>query len=85
MASIDRKAAGARAACVQSLTMPDWLRRAAVELQGKPPEGALTVNEIAKLLGLSRGRIKDRMKTLYDAGKINRVKANGKFYYYDKK
>ncbi len=85
MASIDRKAAGARAACVQSLAMPDWLRRAAVELQGKPPDGALTIGEISKLMGLSRGQTNDRMKTLYDAGKINRVKANGKFYYYDKK
>ena len=85
MASIDRKAAGARAACVQSLTMPDWLRRAADELRGKPPEGALTVNEIAKLLGRTRSPTNDHMNRLYEAGKVTRVKVNGKFYYSEKK
>jgi predicted transcriptional regulator len=65
--------------------MPDWLRRAADELRGKPPEGALTVDEIAKLLGLTRSPASCRMKALYEAGKVTRVKVNGKFYYSEKK
>jgi DNA-binding Lrp family transcriptional regulator len=81
MASIDRKAAGARAACVQGLTLPDWLRRAVEEARDKPPAGALTVEEIAKMMGLSRGQANARMKKLYEAGKVTRVNVGGRFYY----
>jgi len=85
MASTNRKAPGAGAASVQSLTVPDWIRRAMGTRYDCPPPGALTVHELAKMMGVSRQHTNETMKTMYDAGKIDRMLSGRKFHYFEKK
>jgi DNA-binding IclR family transcriptional regulator len=51
----------------------------------RPPPGALTVHELAKMMGMSRQHTNEIMKTMYDAGKIDRMSSGGKFHYFEKK
>ena len=85
MASTNRKAPGAGAASVQSLTVPDWVRIAMGSRSDRPPPGALTVHELAVMMGMSRQHTNEIMKAMYDAGKIDRMLSGGKFYYFEKK
>jgi hypothetical protein len=85
MASTNRKAPGTGAASVQSLTVPDWVREAMGSRSARPPPGALTVHELAKMMGMSRQHTNEIMKTMYDAGKIDRMSSGGKFHYFEKK
>ena len=85
MASTNRKAPGAGAASVQSLTVPDWVREAMGSRSARPPPGALTIQELAKLMNRSRKRTGEVMKEMYDAGKIDRILSDGEFYYFEKK
>ena len=77
------RVAGARAARVQSLDVPDWLRKE-LEAQPKRPPDAVTVEMYAKAIGRQRARASVLLEQRVQRGELQRWHDGKRFWFWPK-
>lgn len=83
MGTTNRRVAGARAVCVQSLAVPAWLQK---EVDAIPviPTHAITVRTYAKTTGCCRPEADKKLRERAEAGELLRARSGGKLWYWPK-